>query len=116
MPSWAFLPGAVLVGASVVLTLAATGSAIVKRPTMMLTLAATRLRFLGMGLLLLIPGVTGMLSGLWRAFDVGLIALGAFMAVMGGVYFYAATDPIFKKGGKRFGWPRKSRKRPPPTR
>jgi hypothetical protein len=95
MPPWAFFPGLVLIGVSIALTVGAVfGAMITRRRNAWMTLLGVRLRFIGMGVLFIIPGVVGMISGLLTWFNPGLFGVGLFMAVMGGVYFYAASNPI----------------------
>jgi hypothetical protein len=93
----------VLIGVSIALTVAAVFGGLIRRhPNAWMKLLAVRLRFIGIGVLFIIPGVVGLISGLFKGFDAGLVGLGLFLAVMGGVYFYAASDPIFGKGGQSF--------------
>jgi uncharacterized membrane protein YidH (DUF202 family) len=52
---------------------------------------AIRLRFLGIGALLLGAGFNVMSSALEEEFDVGAVLIGLFLIAMGGTWFYAAT-------------------------
>jgi hypothetical protein len=90
---WPFLPGLFLLLGGIGLTFLN----IVRRSTPGLLLAV-RLRFIGLGLLILVPGLEIAVSALLKQ-DVGGVVLGLFVLVLAGTWFYAASDPLFGRSG-----------------
>ena len=66
-------------------------------------LLAVRLRFIGLGLLGLVPGLEIAISAFLKR-DVGGVLLGLLVLALAGTWFYAASDPLF--GKSRDGWPK----------
>jgi len=94
-----FLPGFVVVIVSVTLTLTHVVLVVIThRPYLRLSVLAAWLRQIGIGILFLGLGASVALPALSNGPDVGLVVVGALLAGMGGLFFIAASDPIFEPG------------------
>lgn len=99
MESWWWIaPGGVVIGVGVAVLLVNLVLTIVGRRQLRLALVGVRLRFIGIGLVSVGLGARFILEALLDGPNVGLLALGALVALFGGLYFIAATDRIFKLG------------------
>jgi hypothetical protein len=94
MHEWSFVPGTALVAASLVIQLGAH----FRRPIPgRLLLTAVRLRFIGIGVLFLGIGLDSVISAVLTHFQVERLLLGLVMFVFAGLWFYAASDRIFRQ-------------------
>jgi hypothetical protein len=106
MQFWWMVPGFAVVVVSALLTLAHVVLAVVtRRPYPRLTVLAVWLRQVGFGILFLGLGASVAVPALLNGPDVGLLLVGALLAGMGGLFFIAASDPIFKPGRPALRWP-----------
>ena len=97
--NWWIVPGLAVVLVSVVLTLARLVLAVAtRRPYLRLTLSALWLRQIGFGILFLGLGASVAVPALLNGPDVGLLVFGALLAGMGGLFFIASTDRMFRGG------------------
>ena len=88
------VPGAVLIAAGLVIQF----GAYFRRPIPgRLLLTAVRLRLIGIGVLFLGIGLDFVISALFSGFQVGLLVLGLVMISFAGLWFYAASDRIFRR-------------------
>jgi hypothetical protein len=91
---WWAAPGIALVAAGIVLQV----GGYLRRPiSTELLLTAVRLRFIGIGVLFLGIGLGSVISALFGGFEVGTLVLGLVMFGFAGLWFYAASDRIFRQ-------------------
>jgi hypothetical protein len=96
---WWIAPGVALVLISFAITVGRVIFAIAfRRTNLRLGLFALRLRQIGFGLFFLGLGAGMFVRGLTSGPDIGSLVLGAVVAGTAGLYFIAASDPIFKTG------------------
>jgi len=102
MQFWWIVPGLAMVLVSLVLTLAHVIVPVAtRRPYLRLTVFALCLRQIGLGTLFLGLGASVAVPALLNGPDVGRLVVGALLAGMGGLFFIAASDPIFKPSPNR---------------
>ena len=69
-----------------------------RRPrSIVLVLIGIRLRLIGYGVLFLGIGIDSLLTGLFGGLQVGMLVVGLVMMGFGGLWFYAASDRIFRQ-------------------
>jgi hypothetical protein len=95
---WWVAPGIAVLAVSFSLTIAHLLLLIARRRLHRLQILALWLRQIGFGLFLLGFGARMLLSALGAGPDLGLLLLGALVAGFGGLFFIAASDPIFTQG------------------
>jgi hypothetical protein len=101
---WWIAPGLAVIAVSLALTIVHLVSLIARRPQFRLAILALWLRQVGIGILFLGLGARFAVPALLNGPDVGLVVFGALIAGFGGLFFIAATDPMFS-GGPILGLP-----------
>jgi hypothetical protein len=90
---WMLAPGAALLAASFLLTFVG----VLRRSTSWMLVGA-RLRFVSYGLLFVLLGISFAISGVADGAEIGNLVLGVVLSVMGVLWFYAASDRMFRNG------------------
>ncbi|MDQ2934417.1 MAG: hypothetical protein M3R49_05450 [Chloroflexota bacterium] len=88
---WTLVPGIALVAVSYFVTFIGLA-----RRSRSLSLAGARMRYLGIGLLFLLLGTGDVIASLVDGLQVGTLVLGIVMVGFGALWFYAASDQIFR--------------------
>jgi hypothetical protein len=101
---WWIAPGLAVIAVSLALTILHLVSLIARRPQIRLATRGLWLRQIGIGILFLGLGARFAVPALLDGPDVGLALFGALIAGLGGLFFVAATDPIFKSGRPALPW------------
>jgi hypothetical protein len=57
-----------------------------------------RLRFVSLGLLFMLLGISFAISSVADGVEIGNLVLGVVLSVMGVLWFYAASDRMFRQG------------------
>lgn len=91
-------PGLAVIAVSLALTVIHLATLIARRPQVRLAFAGLWLRQIGIGILFLGLGAKFAVPALLNGPDVGLVVFGALIAGLGGLFFIAATDPMFREG------------------
>jgi hypothetical protein len=100
MVGWLLMPGVGLIVAGFVIQF---GSYVQRPRAMNLALLGVRLRFIGIGTLILGLAIDLIISGLVGGLSVASLAIGIFLLAMAGTWFYAATDRIFSADKEQDG-------------
>ncbi len=91
MDWWTILPGAALLAFSYVVYFIGLA-----RGSKSFVLAGIRMRYLGIGLLFVLLGTGNVISTLIDGGQVGTLVVGVILVAFGALWFYAASDQIFR--------------------
>jgi hypothetical protein len=90
---WVLAPGAALLAASFLLTFVG-----VLRRSRSWMLVGARLRIVSYGLLFVLLGISFAISGVADGMEIGNLVAGVVLSLIGALWFYAASDRMFRQG------------------